>query len=85
MRQILDSLGIQYEYQLPLRSGFVLDFAFREQKKAIEVDGYYHQFTQDYDEFRDRVLERAGWKILRINADEIETSETRTLIERFLT
>jgi len=84
LRAFLDSVGIQYSYQHPTRSGFVLDFAFLEQQKAIEVDGYYHQFTKSKDVFRDHILKRGGWKILRIPAEELDDAQTKRRIIQFL-
>lgn len=84
MLAILDSMGFTYEYQHPVRSGFVLDFAFPDQKKAIEVDGFYHQLRKGYDAFRDRILGKGGWSILRVPADDIEKEETILKIRAFL-
>jgi len=84
MKVILDKLGVQYEYQLPVRSGFVLDFAFRDKMKAIEVDGYYHQFSGPSDEFRDSILKRAGWTILRIKTEELDTPSIIGRIQAWL-
>ena len=81
MKAILDAQGLEYEYELPTRSGFVLDFAFPEIKTAIEVDGYYHQFTKNRDNFRDHILKRGGWLIIRIKADDLNNPE---LIEKHL-
>ena len=71
MKAILDSLGLSYEYEFPVRSGFILDFAFLDKRKGIEVDGYYHQFNRERDRFRDMILRRGGWGILRIEADDL--------------
>ena len=66
MKAILDSLGLEYEFQFPVRAGFILDFAFVDSLKDIEVDGFYNQFRHKQDRFRDYILKRAGWMLLRI-------------------
>ena len=75
MKAILDSLGLQYTFQFPVRAGFVLDFAFVDKMIAFEVDGFYHQFRKKKDAFRDYILKRAGWKIIRIDADQLNDIE----------
>lgn len=62
-----------WQYEVP---GFRyrLDFAFPQQKVAIELDGYqYHsskeQFTNDRK--RQRELEMAGWRFVRFSGSEI--------------
>lgn len=85
MKAILDSLGVQYTFQFPVREGFVLDFAFLEKRIAFEVDGYYHQFTKKKDRFRDYILRRAGWQIVRIDASDLDSpKQVRELLLRTL-
>lgn len=54
---------------------FVVDFALRDQRLAIECDGHtYHRANVaqvEYDYRRDRALKRAGWDVLRFSAREI--------------
>lgn len=85
MKGILDSLGLKYEYQFSVRSGFILDFAFPEKMIAFEVDGFYHQFRKKKDRFRDHILKRGGWRIVRVEASELDSpNKVRDLILKTL-
>lgn len=57
------------------RSGFILDFALKEQKIAIECDGEpWHTSAEALkrDRFRDYILRRDGWVVLRFTGAMIE-------------
>ena len=71
-KQILDELGVNYIEQYSTRLGFIIDFAIPEKKIAIEVDGKHWHENKKKDRFRDWMLKRAGWKVVRIDEDEIE-------------
>ena len=71
-KQILDELGVNYIEQYPTRLGFIIDFAIPDKKIAIEVDGKYWHKDKKRDRFRDWMLRRAGWKVVRIDEDGIE-------------
>lgn len=43
-----------------------LDFALLLEKINIEIDGPYHCTSPDEDKLRDSVLQRLGWKVIRI-------------------
>ena len=45
--------------------GFILDFACVELMLAIELDGGQHGERQEQDANRARILESAGWEVLR--------------------
>jgi len=70
----LDSKGIKYIPQYPLRQGFIADFALPDRKIIIEVDGErWHGEKKKIrkDKFRDYMLKRDGWTIIRIKEKEI--------------
>lgn len=46
--------------------GYLIDFAFIDQKLGIEVDGRIHETKIERDEKRDKILTDAGWKIVHI-------------------
>ncbi len=54
--------------------GITVDLAYPNLKLAIEVDGGYHTTwkQQDEDCRRDSLLQRAGWKVIRVTNDEID-------------
>jgi very-short-patch-repair endonuclease len=43
-----------------------IDFAFLENKIAIEVDGKQHLYRKELDEEKDKFLQEQGWKVFRI-------------------
>ncbi len=49
--------------------GYVVDFYCASAKLAIELDGGVHGEQWQYDESRDKVISRAGVKVLRIPND----------------
>ena len=50
---------------------FIVDFACFEKKLAIEIDGKYHQFMNEYDQERDAIIRSLGWKVIRFTNDQI--------------
>lgn len=61
---------------------FILDFYCNQEKLAIEVDGEYHENSeqQHYDSERDKLLNDRGIKVIRISNEEIK--EIDNVIER---
>jgi very-short-patch-repair endonuclease len=60
-----------------------VDLAFPEQRVAIEYEGDYHRTQRDRwrtDMIRIRRLEAAGWRVLRVNADDLR-DPTHLLLE----
>ncbi|MEU3275249.1 DUF559 domain-containing protein [Saccharomonospora sp. NPDC006951] len=50
-----------------------LDFAWPEQRVAVEYDGYEaHERRQAYDQARDADLRRRGWTVIRADADDLK-------------
>lgn len=71
-----------YEREFPF-SRFSLDFAWVEKKRCIEIDGEQHQRFEEYrlrDERKDKALQNAGWKVLRIKWADMY-SDTKVWIE----
>lgn len=62
--------GIDFSCQYPLRYSFILDFAFPNQKIAIECDGEpFHSVKKDA--FKNYILKKTGWKLFRFWGQEI--------------
>jgi very-short-patch-repair endonuclease len=59
--------GHKFVRQLPIGK-FIADFACRELKLIIEVDGATHGDHHDvaYDNKRTAILERSGWTVIRV-------------------
>ena len=47
---------------------FTLDFFIAEAMICIEVDGQAHEMREDYDEYRDAELNKAGITTIRVSA-----------------
>jgi very-short-patch-repair endonuclease len=84
MFNILNLLQIEFTEQVSTRSGFVIDFAVyidREKgiKFAIETDGanwHNSPAQQKRDGFRDHLLRREGWKVVRFG-EEFNTEDVK--------
>lgn len=61
-------LGIYFMRQHPVASSFVVDFAFVNEKVAIEVDGASHKRKEirENDKKRDAFFYTNGWVVIRI-------------------
>jgi hypothetical protein len=63
----LESLDIEYEYEMPLGKYFV-DFAIHSKMIIIEIDGQQHNKPErkKVDDIKDSLLHMNGWKVYRI-------------------
>ena len=72
--------GVQFRRQVVLAGRFICDFVAEAERLIVEVDGEQHAATRARDERRDRVLERAGYRVLHLEA-EVVTRETARAVE----
>tara|TARA_B100000809_G_C14763344_1_gene396657 strand:+ start:124 stop:495 length:372 start_codon:yes stop_codon:yes gene_type:complete len=63
-------LGYQFVRQFSI-GNYILDFACRKLKLAIEIDGYSHNFTFNRDQEKDSYLKSIGYTVLRIEEQEV--------------
>jgi very-short-patch-repair endonuclease len=61
-------LGVRFVRQLVI-GRFIVDFAAPVARLVVEVDGGYHAERAVADARRDRVLARAGYRVLRLEAE----------------
>ena len=61
-------LGVAFRRQVPLL-GFIADFYAPSVRLVVEVDGGYHVGRVTADARRDRKLERAGYRVVRVQAE----------------
>ncbi|MEI9937508.1 MAG: endonuclease domain-containing protein [Pseudomonadota bacterium] len=61
-------LGVAFRRQVPLL-GFIADFYAPTARLIVEVDGGYHVRRVTADARRNRKLERAGYRVLRLQAE----------------
>lgn len=50
---------------------YVIDFATRRERLAIELDGETHADRADYDAHRSAYLQRAGWRVVRFTNSDL--------------
>ena len=62
--------GWKFTRQVPL-GVYVIDFAARRERLAIELDGESHATSQEYDAHRTKYLEAQGWTVIRFTNAEI--------------
>jgi len=65
-------LGVTFRRQVVL-CGYIADFYASSVKLIVEVDGAWHA-TRRADTRRDRVLSRAGYRVLRVSSEEVLTA-----------
>jgi very-short-patch-repair endonuclease len=58
---------VQFRRQVPLLGRYVVDFHASSVGWVVEVDGGYHRDRARADARRDRALERAGYRVLRLS------------------
>ena len=71
-------LGYDFDRQRPI-GNFIVDFYCKELSLAIEIDGDTHIYRYDYDEERQRVLEKSGIRFLRFEDIEVKKNMTNVL------
>ncbi len=62
-------LGVGFRRQVVIGNRYVADFVAPAVKLIIEVDGAYHRQRTTADARRTRVLERLGYRVLRLDAE----------------
>ncbi|MBW8815163.1 MAG: DUF559 domain-containing protein [Caulobacterales bacterium] len=67
--------GYAFRRQFPFR-GYFLDFACLSYRLVVEVDGVQHtdERQSEHDAVRDRILERHGFRVIRISAGSVRSS-----------
>jgi very-short-patch-repair endonuclease len=61
-------LGVVFRRQVPLLGRFIADFLAPARRLVIEVDGGYHGERTAADARRDAALERAGYRVVHLEA-----------------
>lgn len=62
----------RFRRQVPLLNRFIADFVCQEVNLIIEVDGVHtHAVKAEEDEERTTLLEKAGYRVIRIDANKV--------------
>jgi guanylate kinase len=62
-------LGVAFRRQVPVLGRYIVDLLAPELRLVVEIDGAYHLVRRDADAQRDRALVRAGYHVLRLDAE----------------
>ena len=62
-------LGVSFRRQVPLLGKYIADFFAPSLGLVVEVDGEYHGRRGKEDERRDRALRKAGFRVVRVEAE----------------
>ena len=71
-------LGYDFDRQKPL-DNFIVDFYCKELFLAIEIDGDTHTYRYDYDDERQKTLEKLGVHFLRFDDLEVKKNMNNVL------
>jgi len=66
-------LGVSFRRQVVLQ-GYITDFYASAVRLIVEVDGGWHDHRVPKDARRERILLAAGYRVLRITAEEVAQS-----------
>ncbi len=64
-------LGLKFRRQHPV-GNFIVDFYCAEQKLIIELDGAVHEHQRERDQERTEILERQGYRVIRISNTDVK-------------
>jgi len=64
-------LGFDFDRQRPIGE-YIVDFYCKDLSLAIEIDGDTHIYRYDYDDERQRALEKMGVRFLRFEDIEVK-------------
>jgi very-short-patch-repair endonuclease len=62
-------LGVAFRRQVPVLGRYIVDLLAPELRLVVEIDGAYHLERGEADARRDRALVRAGYHVLRLDAE----------------
>ena len=71
-------LGFDFDRQRPV-GNYIVDFYCKDLLLAIEIDGDTHIYRYDYDDERQKELERLGVRFLRFDDIEVKKNMSNVL------
>lgn len=64
-------LGVVFRRQVVVAGKYIADFLAPSVKVIVEVDGGYHASRRAADARRDRELDRLGYTVVRLDAEQV--------------
>jgi crossover junction endodeoxyribonuclease RuvC len=64
-------LGVLFRRQVPI-AGYIVDLVAPAARLVVEIDGGCHAERRSADARRDAVLQRLGYRVLRVDAAHVE-------------
>jgi leucyl-tRNA synthetase len=74
-------LGAAFRRQVPVLGRYIVDLLAPELRLVVEIDGAYHLERGEADAQRDRALVRAGYHVLRLDAELVMTDRELVLLK----
>jgi very-short-patch-repair endonuclease len=68
-------LGVTFRRQVPVLGRYIVDLLAPQIRLVVEIDGDYHTERARADARRDRALARAGYSVVRIEAELVMRDE----------
>jgi crossover junction endodeoxyribonuclease RuvC/BirA family biotin operon repressor/biotin-[acetyl-CoA-carboxylase] ligase len=68
-----NQLGVSFRRQVPIGNRYIADFLAPSVNLVVEVDGSSHAGRCVADARRDRVLQRLGYRVLRLDSQLVNT------------
>lgn len=72
--------GFRFIRQHPI-CGFIVDFYCPNKKLAVEIDGDSHIGKEKYDQWRQKIIEHTGVKVIRYTNKEIKECLTGSIVD----
>jgi very-short-patch-repair endonuclease len=70
--------GYKFRRQCPI-GPFIVDFCCQRAKLVVELDGFHHSKTTEYDEERSQYLGQKGYQVLRFWNDDFLNDQSIVL------
>ncbi len=71
-------LGVKFRRQWVI-GPFIADFCAPRHRLIIEIDGSIHDTQRERDEQRQHFLESAGYRVIRVSAEDVENNPSAVL------